>query len=79
MKSDEVKKWREAGVQEKRERIEQLTAELFSLRRQLRMGHVKNYSFVRSARRDIARLKTLVKEATGRSGDAHAKPSEAQG
>ncbi|HDD64914.1 MAG TPA: 50S ribosomal protein L29 [Firmicutes bacterium] len=62
MKKEELKKWREATEKEIEEKINELKAQLFNLRHQLRLGQLKNYSQLREIRKDIARLNTILRE-----------------
>lgn len=55
-------KWRDLSDEELRERIRELTEELFNLRFQLSMGVAKNPARVVQARRDLARARTILRE-----------------
>ena len=55
-------KWRDLSEDEIRQRVRELTEELFNLRFQLSMGVAKNPSRVQQARRDLARAKTILRE-----------------
>ncbi|NKB80659.1 MAG: 50S ribosomal protein L29 [Nitrospirales bacterium] len=44
------------------EKVHQLKQELFHLRCQLAMGRIENPMQIRRARRDVARVKTLLRE-----------------
>ena len=44
------------------QKVKELTEELFNLRFQLSMGVAKNPSRVQQARRDLARVKTILRE-----------------
>jgi len=55
-------KWRDLSDEELRQRVKELTEELFNLRFQLSMGVAKNPARVGEARRDLARAKTLLRE-----------------
>ncbi|HLC42202.1 MAG TPA: 50S ribosomal protein L29 [Methylomirabilota bacterium] len=60
-------KWRDLSEEETRERVRELTEEVFNLRFQLSMGVAKNPARVAQARRDLARGKTILRElAAGR-------------
>jgi large subunit ribosomal protein L29 len=61
-------KWRELSVEELEQKARELTEELFNLRFQLSMGVAKNPSRVAQARRDLARVKTVLRERAGRRG-----------
>jgi large subunit ribosomal protein L29 len=53
---------RELPVSELTERLENTREELFNLRFQLATGQLDNYRRVRLLRRDIARVKTVLRE-----------------
>src|SRR3989338_5765949 len=55
-------KWRDLSDEELRQRVKELTEELFNLRFQLSMGVAKNPARVAEARRDLARAKTILRE-----------------
>ena len=55
-------KWRDLSEDEIRQRVRELTEELFNLRFQLSMGVAKNPSRVGQARRDLARAQTMLHE-----------------
>ncbi len=55
-------KWRDLSDEELRQRVKELTEELFNLRFQLSMGVAKNAGRVQQARRDLARAKTILRE-----------------
>lgn len=55
-------KWRDLSDEELRQRVKELTEELFNLRFQLSMGMAKNPARVGEARHDLARAKTLLRE-----------------
>ena len=55
-------KWRDLSDEELRQRVKELTEELFNLRFQLSMGVAKNPARVGEARRDLARAKTILRE-----------------
>ena len=52
-------KWRDLSEDEIRQRMRELTEEVFNLRFQLSMGVAKNPSRIGHARRDLARAKTV--------------------
>jgi large subunit ribosomal protein L29 len=58
-KNDELK---EMPVSELTERLENTREELFNMRFQLATGQLDNYRRVRWLRRDIARVKTVLRE-----------------
>ncbi|OLC15238.1 MAG: 50S ribosomal protein L29 [Candidatus Rokubacteria bacterium 13_1_40CM_69_27] len=61
-----VAKWRDLSDDEIRQRVRELTEEVFNLRFQLSMGVAKNPSRVGQARRDLARAKTVLRERAQR-------------
>ena len=60
MKTDEV---REISEKEREEKIDEINQEIFNLRLQLATGKIENPSRIRYLRRDVARIKTINKEA----------------
>jgi large subunit ribosomal protein L29 len=58
----EATKWREMQSDELEQKAKELTEELFNLRLQLAMGVAKNPARVGQARRDLARVKTVLRE-----------------
>ena len=57
-------KWRDLSDDEIRQRMRELTEEVFNLRFQLSMGVAKNPSRLGQARRDLARAQTMLHERT---------------
>ncbi len=57
-------KWRDLSDDEVRQKVRELTEEVFNLRFQLSMGVAKNPSRVNIARKDLARAKTILRERT---------------
>jgi large subunit ribosomal protein L29 len=55
-------KWREMSTEELSLKVRELTEELFNLRFQLAMGVAKNPSRVGQAKRDLARVKTVLRQ-----------------
>lgn len=55
-------KWRDMSDDEVRQKVRELTEELFNLRFQLAMGVARNPARVSQARRDLARARTVVRE-----------------
>ncbi len=55
-------KWRDLSDEELRQRVKELTEEIFNLRFQLSMGVAKNPARVGQARRDLARARTILRE-----------------
>jgi large subunit ribosomal protein L29 len=54
--------WREMSDEDLEQKLKELTEELFNLRFQLSMGVAKSPSRVQRAKRDLARLKTILRE-----------------
>ncbi|MCM8777442.1 MAG: 50S ribosomal protein L29 [Candidatus Omnitrophica bacterium] len=65
MKKEDLKKWREATVEEINSRISELQSQLYKLRHQLRIGQMKDFSIIRKNRKEISVLKTLIGEKNG--------------
>ena len=59
MKADELK---EMKVEDLQKKMVELNEELFNLRFQLHTGQLENTSRVSQARKDIARIKTVLRE-----------------
>ena len=57
-------KWRDMSEDELKDKGKELAEELFNLRFQLSMGVAKNPSRVGQARRDLARIRTILRERT---------------
>ena len=55
-------KWRDLSDEELRQRVKELTEEIFNLRFQLSMGVAKNPARVGQAKRDLARARTILRE-----------------
>ena len=55
-------KWRDLSEDEIRQKMRELTEEIFNLRFQLSMGVAKNPSRLGQARRDLARAQTMLHE-----------------
>jgi large subunit ribosomal protein L29 len=55
-------KWRDLSDDELRQRLRELSEEIFNLRFQLSMGVAKNPSRLGQARRDLARASTILRE-----------------
>ena len=67
--------WREMSGDELAQKAKELTEELFNLRFQLSMGVAKNPSRVGHARRDLARVKTVLRER-GLTAAGEAQPTK---
>ena len=55
-------KWREMSDDELGQKVQELGEERFNLRFQLSMGVAKNPSRVQQAKRDLARINTVLRE-----------------
>ncbi len=69
MKAQEI---RDLAEKERQEKVSDLSQEIFNLRFQLATGKIENPSRLKSLRRDIARVKTIQREA----GQTIPKPVE---
>ena len=67
---------RELSIQELIEREKDSRKELFNLRFQMATGQLSNHTAVRKAKRDIARIKTVLKEKYITEGKAGAEDGE---
>ena len=65
MKPEEL---RELGISELLEREGELARELFNLRFQLATGQLSTHTALKKTKRDIARVKTVLKELYDRGG-----------
>jgi len=59
MKGDEL---REQDVADLQTKVQELDEELFNLRFQLHTGHLENTARIGQAKKDIARVKTVLRE-----------------
>ena len=59
MKADEIREWDEVELQA---RLGELKEEQFRLRFQASMMEIENPSLLKNIRRDIARIKTILRE-----------------
>lgn len=62
MKAEELKNLRIKSVAELESEVKELKSELFKLRFQLATNQLDNPVKIREVKRDIARVKTLIKE-----------------
>lgn len=63
-----TEKLRELSIQELLEREREFTRELFNLKFQLATGQLSNHTAIKRTKRDIARVKTLLKQGyTGKN------------
>ncbi len=58
----EAREIREWTTEEIQQRIDEAQRELFTLRRQLDLGRLEDSNQLRRAKRDIARMKTILRE-----------------
>ncbi|MEE8390059.1 MAG: 50S ribosomal protein L29 [Anaerolineae bacterium] len=59
MEAREIRTWTGEDMQEQ---LDDAYRELFALRRELAMGRLEDYTRVRAVKRDIARIKTILRE-----------------
>jgi large subunit ribosomal protein L29 len=71
-----VSEMRELSVEELEQRLTETNEELFNLRFQHATGQLENYRRLRELRRDIARLKTILREQELAEEDASGGGSE---
>jgi large subunit ribosomal protein L29 len=57
-----VKDLKELGPEEVKRKLEETKEELFNLRFQNATGQLDNYKRIRDLKRDVARIKTLLRE-----------------
>jgi large subunit ribosomal protein L29 len=69
----EVNELRDLTAAELAEKEQQLSQELFSLRFQLAAGRVENPMKIRKARRDLARVKTILRQQVSANKPADKK------
>jgi len=62
MKADEIK---DLTVEELQKKSQELNQELFNLRFQLHTGHLENTARVAQAKKDIARVQTVLRQKQG--------------
>jgi len=67
MKANEIRELDEASI---REEIDKLERELMHLRMGAKIGSIENPMRIRAARKDIARLKTVLTEKQGAQATA---------
>ena len=73
MKAQEI---RYLSEQEREDKVTDLSQEIFNLRFQLATGKIENPSRLKSLRRDVARIKTIQREANGVSPQPANEASE---
>jgi large subunit ribosomal protein L29 len=73
MKAREI---RDLSEEERRDKVTDLVQEIFNLRFQLATGKIENPSRLKSLRRDIAKIKTIQREAEGYSPEPVKEASE---
>lgn len=59
MKANEIRNF---STQELQVKIEELKTELFNLRFQLAVGQLENTARIKQVKKDIARMKTIIRE-----------------
>jgi large subunit ribosomal protein L29 len=64
MKASEI---RELGLPELKQKVVELKEELFNLRFQHQVGQLENPQRLKATKKDIARLKTVIKEVAAQS------------
>ena len=64
----EMKELKELSGAELAEKVQQLKQELFNLRFQLATGRIENPMRIRQTKRDIARVKTIIRQQALSSG-----------
>jgi len=71
----DVKELRGMEPAELAEKEKQLALEVFNLRFQLATGRIENPMKIRQTRRDLARVKTIMRQKTeaGQAGGAHGR------
>jgi len=57
-----AREWRELTSQELEIRLEELYRQLFNLRTQLTLGQLENPKKIKEVKKDIARIKTILRE-----------------
>ena len=62
MSKKNLEELRKFSKSELKERLEGLKSSLYQLRMQLKMGQLKNISSIGEARKDIARIMTLMRQ-----------------
>ena len=62
MKSEQIKGLRELTVQELTGKLTDLKSELFNLRFQMAINQLDNPMRIRAVKKDIARIKTVIRE-----------------
>lgn len=60
-----AKELRDLSVEDLGKKAEELNQELFNLRFQLHTGHLENSARIPQVRREIARVKTILREKRG--------------
>ena len=73
MKAQEI---RDLSEKERLEKVTDLGQEIFNLRFQLATGKIENPSRLKNLRRDVARIKTIQREANGDSSQPANETSE---
>ncbi len=72
MKRDELTKWKQASAREVEEQIRALREQMYTTRHQVRLGQSKNHAVLRTTRRAIAQLETILRQKRTTAGEHHA-------
>ena len=64
MKAKEIKQVRELSVEKLQEKLQELKKDLFMLRMQLATNQLDNPMQIGAVKKDIARVKTIIREKT---------------
>ena len=59
MQAREIRTWTNEDL---RGRLDEASRELFTLRRELSLGRLEDHNRIRAVKRDIARMKTVLRE-----------------
>jgi len=73
MQVREVRTW---TTEELQRRLGEAQRELFTLRRELAMGRLEDYTRIRAVKRDVAQIKTVLRERELVAGGARRQHSE---
>ena len=57
--AQEIRDWTDDEIEQ---RLEEAARELFTLRRQLGLGRLEDHNQIKRVKRDIARMKTILRE-----------------
>ena len=73
MQVREVRTW---TTEELQRRLGEAQRELFTLRRELAMGRLEDHTRIRAVKRDVAQIKTVLRERELAAGGARRQHSE---